>query len=146
MADNAHFLDTLITAFEALHNEAEFSTSEFVVACTNLLPIFDGLGSIFAAFPKQDLQAKVPSDTLAAPNKSPPAQAQSLHQVQDTHGTLRAVVEEDKKVCTPCYQQSAHRMHAPTERHNRSQKQLWPQPASPDHHPGLCAAHFCQPT
>lgn len=98
-----HFLDTLINALETLKNEKEFTTAEFVIACTNLLPIFDGLGSLFAAFPKQDLQAKAcwggqGAYTRRVHTPTPQTQAQSLEDIKDTRSTLRAVVDEDKAV------------------------------------------------
>lgn len=56
-----HFLDELVEAFVRLEGQDPVNTADFVTACQRLLPIFDGLGSIFAAFPKQDLQDKVGS-------------------------------------------------------------------------------------
>lgn len=58
-AINPHFLDTLVASFAKLEAQDPVNTADFVDACKHLLPIFDGLGSLFAAFPKQDLQDKV---------------------------------------------------------------------------------------
>lgn len=83
-AANPHFLSTLVHSFVLLETQDSVKTADFVAACNNLLPIFDGLGSIFAAFPKADLQAK----------------ANSLHEIQGQLETLFEVVDADKQAGT----------------------------------------------